>query len=219
MPIKRAESSIGWYKESKVVGENRRKGIRGNFMEFVEPIRDRKKIEAIKKLLRGSNLRDYVLFTFGINSGLRVSDLLKLQVVDVRDEKGRIKDRVTLREKKTGKSKTFPFSETVVKALKEYLVDKDLANSSALFPSRKGGGPITRQQAYRILNDAAKAVGLKDKIGTHTLRKTFGYHAYLTGVDITRIQALMNHSSPRETLRYIGITQDELDDVYLNLNL
>lgn len=188
-------------------------------MEFVEPIRDRKKIEAIKKLLRGSNLRDYVLFTFGINSGLRVSDLLKLQVVDVRDEKGRIKDRVTLREKKTGKSKTFPFSETVVKALKEYLVDKDLANSSALFPSRKGGGPITRQQAYRILNDAAKAVGLKDKIGTHTLRKTFGYHAYLTGVDITRIQALMNHSSPRETLRYIGITQDELDDVYLNLNL
>jgi len=219
MPIKRAESFIGWYKGSKVVGENRRKGMRGNLMEFVEPIRDRKKIEAIKKLLRGSNLRDYVLFTFGINSGLRVSDLLKLQVVDVRDEKGRIKDRVTLREKKTRKSKTFPFSETVVKALKEYLVDKDLVNSSALFPSRKGGGPITRQQAYRILNDAAKAVGLKDKIGTHTLRKTFGYHAYMTGVDITRIQALMNHSSPRETLRYIGITQDELDDVYLNLNL
>lgn len=188
-------------------------------MEFVEPIRDRKKIEALKKLLRGSNLRDYALFTLGINSGLRVSDLLKLQVADVKDEKGRIRDRITIREKKTGKSKTFPFSDTVIKALKEYLGDNALTNETALFPSRKGGKPITRQQAYRILNDAAKAVGIKDKIGTHTLRKTFGYHAYMAGVDITRIQALLNHSSPRETLRYIGITQDELDDVYLNLNL
>ncbi len=188
-------------------------------MEFVEPIRERKKIEAIKKLLRGSNLRDHVLFTLGINSGLRVSDLLTLQVADVRDEKGKIKDRVTLREKKTGKSKTFPFSENVVKALKEYIGESDLKNDEALFPSRKGGGAITRQQAYRILNDAAKAVGIKDRIGTHTLRKTFAYHAYMAGVDITRIQALLNHSSPSETLRYIGITQDELDDVYLNLNL
>lgn len=188
-------------------------------MEFVEPIRDRKKIEAIKKLLRGSNLRDYVLFTLGINSGLRVSDLLLLQVSDVRDEKGKVKDRVSIREKKTGKSKTFPFSDTVVKALKEYIGENDFTAGSALFSSRKGGGPITRQQAYRILNDAARAVGIKDKIGTHTLRKTFGYHAYTAGVDVTRIQALLNHSSPRETLRYIGITQDELDDVYLNLNL
>lgn len=186
-------------------------------MEFVEPIRDRKKIEAIKKVLRGSNLRDYVLFTLGINSGLRVSDLLKLKVSDVSDEKGRVKDRITLREKKTGKTKTFPFSDTVIKALKEYLLGTQFER--ALFPSRKGGGPITRQQAYRIINDAAKTVGIKDKIGTHTLRKTFGYHAYVAGVDVTRIQSLLNHSSPKETLRYIGITQDELDDVYLNLNL
>jgi integrase len=186
-------------------------------LEFVEPIRDRKKIEAMKKLLKGNNLRDYVLLTLGINSGLRVSDLLELRVTNVIDERGRIKDRITVREKKTGKSKTFPFSDTVNKALKEYL--PSLSIDSALFPSRKGGNPITRQQAYRILNDAAKTVGIKDKIGTHTLRKTFGYHAYISGVDVTRIQALLNHSSPRETLRYIGITQDELDDVYLNLNL
>jgi integrase len=188
-------------------------------MEFVEPIRDRKKIEAMKKLLKGSNVRDHVLFTLGINSGLRVSDLLKLRVSDVRDEKGKVRDRITVREKKTGKSKTFPFSDTVIKALKEYLSEVELSYEAALFPSRKGSEPITRQQAYRILNDAARAVGIKDKIGTHTLRKTFGYHAYVAGVDITRIQALLNHSSPRETLRYIGITQDELDDVYLNLNL
>lgn len=186
-------------------------------MEFVEPIRERKKIEAMKKLLKGSNLRDYVLFTLGINSGLRVSDLLQLRVAEVIDEKGKVRDRITVREKKTGKTKTFPFSDTVIKALHEYL--PSLSIDSVLFPSRKGGTPISRQQAYRILNDAAKAIGIKDKIGTHTLRKTFGYHAYLSGVDVTRIQALLNHSSPRETLRYIGITQDELDDVYLNLNL
>ncbi|SPF53465.1 putative integrase/recombinase YoeC [Candidatus Desulfosporosinus infrequens] len=186
-------------------------------MEYVEPIRDRKKIEAIKKILRGSNLRDYVLFTLGINFGLRVSDLLNLKVSDVLDEKGRVRDRITVREKKTGKTKTFPFSDIVIKALKEYLVDT--LSERALFPSRKGGGPITRQQAYRIINDAAKMVGIKGKIGTHTLRKTFGYHAYMSGVDVTRIQSLLNHSSPKETLRYIGITQDELDDVYLNLNL
>ena len=190
-------------------------------MEFVEPIRDRKKIELMKKVLKGTNLRDYVLFILGINSGLRVSDLLKLRVSDIRDEKGRVKDRITVREKKTGKSKTFPLSDNVVKALKEYISRNslDLEDESALFPSRKGGLPITRQQAYRILNHAAKSVGIKDKIGTHTLRKTFGYHAYLAGVDITRIQALLNHSSPRETLRYIGITQNELDEIYLNLNL
>lgn len=186
-------------------------------MEFVEPIRDRKKIEAMKKLLKGSNLRDYVLFTLGINSGLRVSDLLQLKVTDVLDENRKIKDRINLREKKTGKSKTFPLSDTVIKALREYVAA--LPTDSALFPSRKGGTPITRQQAYRVLNEAARTVGIKDKIGTHTLRKTFGYHAYIGGVDVTRIQALLNHSSPRETLRYIGITQDELDDVYLNLNL
>ncbi|AHF07078.1 site-specific integrase [Desulfitobacterium metallireducens] len=186
-------------------------------MEFVQPIRERKKIDAMKKLLKGSNIRDYVLFTLGINSGLRVSDLLQLKVADVIDEKGRIRDRITIREKKTGKTKTFPFSDTVIKALREYV--PNLSTGSALFPSRKGRTPITRQQAYRILNDAAKVIGVKDKIGTHTLRKTFAYHAYISGVDVTRIQALLNHSSPRETLRYIGITQDELDDVYLNLNL
>ncbi len=186
-------------------------------MEFVEPIRDRKKIEAMKKVLKGSNLRDHVLFTLGINSGLRVSDLLKLKVTDVLDERGRVKDRITVREKKTGKSKTFPFSDTVIKALKEYLMETH--PEATLFPSRKGGGPITRQQAYRIINDTARTVGIKDRIGTHTLRKTFGYHAYIAGVDVTRIQSLLNHSSPKETLRYIGITQDELDDVYLNLNL
>ena len=78
-----------------------------------------------------------------------------------------------------------------------------------LFASRKGEGPISRVQAYRILNKAAHDVGLKE-IGTHTLRKTFGYHFYRTNHNVAMLQQLFNHSSPAITLRYIGITQDEI---------
>lgn len=187
-------------------------------MEFVEPIRDRKQIEAMKKVLKAGSLRDYALFSLGINSGLRISDLLKLRVSDVADGKA-IRDRITIRETKTNKAKDFPLGKTVKKALQEYLFSASASPDAVLFPSRKGGGALTRQQAYNIINDAARAVGIKDNIGTHTLRKTFGYWAYKQGVDITMIQKLLNHSAPSVTLRYIGITQDQIDDVYLALEL
>ena len=212
-------------------------------MEFVQPIRDLKKIDTIKKLLKQRNLRDYCLFVLGINSGLRISDLLKLRIFDV-SEKGKIKDRIRLREKKTNKFKDFPLSNSTKSALKEYLKTREYNENEPLFISRKRNraatvgvseskdrnavnsevsrgnkGFLLRQQAYKIINDVAKAVGIKEKIGTHTLRKTFGYHAYNNGYDITLIQKLFNHSSPSVTLRYIGITQDEMDDVYLSLDL
>lgn len=183
-------------------------------MEYVEPIRDEKQIKGMASYLKGNNIRDYLLFILGINSGLRISDLLKLTVEDVLG-----KERITIREQKTGKTKDFPLSDTCKKAIKEYLGITN-RKSGYLFPSQKGGKPISRVQAYRILNDAAVHVGLTDEaIGTHTLRKTFGYWAYQKGVDITRIQKLLNHSAPSVTLAYIGITKDELDDIYINLNL
>ncbi|GMA65746.1 site-specific integrase (plasmid) [Alicyclobacillus fastidiosus] len=188
-------------------------------MEYVQPIRDKKQIDSIKKILRATNLRDHALFVLGINSGLRVSDLLKLKIRDVMDG-SKIQDRILLREQKTGKTKDFPLSDNARKALIEYIKTREgYSPDDALFASRKGGRSITRHQAYRIINDAARSVGIKENIGTHTLRKTFGYHAYQAGVDITRIQKLLNHSAPSVTLAYIGITQEELDDVYLNLNL
>ena len=187
-------------------------------MEFVQPIRDLKQIETMKKLLKQQNLRDYCLFVLGVNSGLRISDLLKLKVADV-IENGKIKDRIRLREKKTNKFKDFPLSEKTKQAIKEYLKTRDYTENEPLFISRKNKGFLLRQQAYKILNSVAKDVGIKEKIGTHTLRKTFGYHAHKNGYDITLIQKLFNHSSPSVTLRYIGITQEELDDVYLSLDL
>lgn len=182
-------------------------------MEYVEPIRDKKKLEAMKKVLRANSLRDYCLFVLGINSGLRISDLLCLRVEDVAN-----KDRISLREQKTGKAKDFPLSDTCRKAIGDYLGEQG-KTSGWLFPSRKGGNPISRIQAYRIINETARTVGVRDAIGTHTLRKTFGYWAYQQGVDITRIQKLLNHSAPSVTLAYIGITKEELDNVYISLNL
>lgn len=187
-------------------------------MEFVEPIRDRKQLENMKRYLKEKSLRDWLLFVIGINSGLRIGDLLKLTVADVKG-----KERITIREEKTGKAKDFPLSENSKKAINEYLKATNLTEG-VLFPSRKakgskGTGAISRQQAYDSINAAARAVGIKEAVGTHTLRKTFGYWAYKAGHDITRIQQLLNHAAPSVTLRYIGITKEELDNVYINLNL
>lgn len=115
-------------------------------IEFVQSIRDQKKIETMKMILKSQNIRDHCLFVLGINRGLRVSDLLKLIIADVLDERGKVKDRITI-------------------------------------------------------------------------RKIFAYHANKSGTDITLLQKILNHHSPATTLRYIGITQEEMDDVYLTVNL
>lgn len=188
-------------------------------MELVQPIRDKKKIDDMKKILKANNPRDYCLFVMGINSGLRISDLLKLKIEDVVTN-GKIKERIILREQKTNKTKDFPIGTASSKAIKEYLeIRNEYSPEEYLFKSRKGEAAISRGHAWRVISSAAESVGITDSIGTHTMRKTFGYWAFKSGVDITRIQKLLNHSSPGITLAYIGITQDELDDVYLNLNL
>ena len=190
-------------------------------MNTVEPIREKKTIEKMKKYLKEhKTLRDYTIFTLGINSGLRISDLLNLRVSDVIDSKGKMRNRISLSEKKTGKTKDFPISESSAKALNEFIATIDISNKDTpLFLSRQGGESVSRFQVYRIINDAAKHAKVSDLVGTHTMRKTFGYHAYKMGMDITLIQKLLNHSSPAITLSYIGITREDLDNVYMNLNL
>lgn len=191
-------------------------------MEFVQHIRELEKINIMKKYLKGSNIRDYCLFVLGINSGLRISDLLSLKVDDVIYKNMKAKDRIIIRECKTGKSKDFPISTSAKKAIIEYLSTRDYKLNEPLFISQKSNNglkAINRQRAYKVINDAARAAGIEENIGTHTLRKTFAYHAYKKGISIEIIQNLFNHSAPSITLRYIGITQDTLDAVYLNLNL
>ncbi len=192
-------------------------------MKTVQPIREIKKIETMKKILRVSGKRNEMLFVLGINSALRVSDLLGLKVGDVVDEARKVKEAVYLNERKTGKSKAFPLNDAAKKIIGEYVEEVKPDREAPLFPSRKsdkagGDKPISRVQAWEILSEAADAVGI-EHVGTHTLRKTFGYHIYMRTNNLGLVQKLLNHRSSGETLRYIGIEQDEMDEAYLSLNL
>jgi len=173
-------------------------------MEYVEPIRDKNKIELVKRILKEHGSRNFLLFLLGINSGLRISDILKLKVKDVKD-----RDYIEIKEQKTGKYKKFPITDYFRMQLEDYLIGK--SDSEWLFRSQRGNHPITRVQAYRIICNACNKAGIKTKIGTHTLRKTFGYHFYNEKKDIALLQSILNHSAPSITLRYIGINQDIID--------
>ncbi|MED4456133.1 site-specific integrase [Metabacillus fastidiosus] len=184
-------------------------------MQTVQPIKEKEKLEAIKKILRASSIRNELLFVLGINTGLRISDLLSLEIGDVKAS-----DKIEIREKKTKKQRTIAISRKTCRLIERYLKEErpNAEYGEPLFLSQKGG-PISRQHAYDILNKAARAVGISDRIGTHSLRKTFGYFAYKKGVDLAMIQKLLNHSSQAETLRYIGITQEQMDEIVLRLDL
>lgn len=80
----------------------------------------------------------------------------------------------------------------------------------------KFGNRLARVAAYYIIRTACEEAGLEDKFGTHTMRKTFGYHHYKKFKDVAMSQKIFNHSSPEITLRYIGIEQDEIDEIYAN---
>ena len=181
-------------------------------MKKVDPIRDIEKVKKMKSILKRQNFRDYLLFYLGINSGLRISDLLKLQVKDVKD-----KTSIRLVEQKTGKNKKIKMNHQLKNAIDDYITGLD--DQEYLFQSRKGDNkPISRVQAYRVLKKAAKELGL-EHIGTHTLRKTFGYHHYKQNKDVALLQRIFNHDSPSTTLEYIGISQEEIDNSYNDFHI
>lgn len=199
-------------------------------MEAVEPIRHKSDIEKMKRLFRQKSLRDYALFTLGINTGLRISDLLALTVGDVLAGKGsrvHIADKLTLREIKTRKRRNIMLNETVRSALALYLRTRERRYpEDPLFLSRqrqKDGTlrTLSRSQAYHIIVDTARAAGIVSRVGTHTMRKTFGYFLYDNGKGkpIEFLMKIFGHSSPDVTLRYIGITQEEIDETYMDFSL
>lgn len=179
-------------------------------MNFVEPIRKIEDLEEMKSYLRKSKERDYILFVCGIYSTLRISDLLPLKKKDFAGE------RLLLIEKKTGKKKEIFISPKLRRELKPYLIH--LNDDEYLFKSQKGNNkPITRTTAYRILRAAAEECGIK-RIGTHSMRKTFGYHLYQKTKNLALLQELFSHSSEAITLRYIGVNQDMLDKAFKDID-
>ncbi|MEK4187202.1 MULTISPECIES: site-specific integrase [unclassified Paenibacillus] len=174
-------------------------------MNFVQPIRDQETIDEIKEFLKGQSDRNHLMFVFGINTGLRIQDILKLRVRDVSGE------QIVMTEMKTKKRKFIQLNPTLKREIKKYTADMD--KDDYLFPSRQGGKnkPIKRDMAYKVMRKAADEFGLVD-IGTHTLRKTFGYHMYQKTKDITLVQNLLNHSDKSITMRYIGMDQDMMNN-------
>lgn len=136
-----------------------------------------------------------------LTHGLRISDIIKLRVADVREPNGAMRPYISIIKKKTSKAKKFPIYNGLLSSLSEYT--QNMEQGDYLFKSQKSKiRPITSVQAYRILNETARAIGLED-IGTHSMRKSFGYHHYQQNKDVALLQTIFNHSSPSITLKYI----------------
>lgn len=132
-------------------------------------------------------------------------DFVQFKVKDVRG-----KDEVPIRERKTGKEKLIPINATLRRAINEYT--KDMKPNDYLFPSRQRDEnnltrPITRERAYQILQGAADHFNL-ERIGTHSMRKTYGFHLYEKEKDIALLMYIFNHSTEAITMRYIGKNQE-----------
>ncbi|ENQ3080969.1 MULTISPECIES: site-specific integrase [Bacillus] len=172
-------------------------------MNFVQPIRDPEQIQQIKDYLKEKSERNYILFVVGVNTGLRISDILKLKIGDLKGS------HISMREMKTGKQKRIQITAALRRELKWFIEERE--DHEYLIKSRQGSNkPIGRSMAYKILRSTAAEFGI-DEIGTHTLRKTFGYHMYMQTKNIALLMEIFNHSSERVTLRYIGVNQDAMD--------
>ena len=195
-------------------------------MNFVEPIRDRKKIAQIKNQLRGQcRFRDLFLFVVGINTALRISDLLTLRIDHFIDEQKRVRQRFWIHEQKRGKRHEVVLNNSIRETFEEYLtaypgVDQD--PDHFIFFNTKANdfsASIRRGQAWKSITSICREVGVRGNFGTHSLRKTWGYHARMQGVDLALIMHQLNHESIAYTKRYLGITDDELHAVSQRLNL
>jgi integrase len=181
----------------------------------VEPITNTKDIKSIKKILV-NRPRDLLLFTMAINTGHRVQDLLALKVLNVRYVG--INERVCLKEKKTGKENVFIMNKEIRKALDNYLGYAKPQDDHYLFKSRKGRNyPLTTYAVTMMVQRWCDEINLKINAGAHTLRKTWCYHQRITyGVSWELLSKRLNHSTPSITRRYIGVQQEEVEEILMH---
>ena len=180
-------------------------------MTTVEPIRNIEDIRKIEKILLNQSKRNLLIFTIGINCGLRISDILALNVGDVKG-----KTHIELIEKKTGKYKKYLINSKLKLMFAEFTKNKNAKDPLfvSIFNNR-----MERVAAYYIIRTACEKANIKAKIGTHSMRKTFGYHHYKKFKDLAILQKIFNHSTPQTTLRYIGIEQEQIDESYASFVL
>lgn len=191
-------------------------------MAATEPIRDKKNVGRMASYyLKKGQLRNYVLIIMGVHTALRISDLLRLTWDDVYDFSAKcFRSHIRITEKKTGKSKTVALNKEIIRALGLFAGStKKQGSGRFLFENnRKTRAAISRIQAYRLIREAVEAIGLQGQISCHSLRKTFGYHAWKKGVSPVVIMDIYNHTSFDVTRRYLGVCQDDRDKVYINMS-
>lgn len=180
-------------------------------MKFVDPIRNVKKLRKMGSYLKKKSPRDYMLFLLGMYSALKMSDILKLQVSDVMLGK-----RTVIKKFKLSRGVDSPLRQSVRKELLEYVTKH--CEGGYLFPSRTGDSHIGRQQAYLILNDAARQAGIAESVGAQVLRKTSFYWAYKGGTSLEVIQKALGHGSVHMTVQYLGLTFEDLEEAGILLD-
>ena len=191
-------------------------------MGKTQPIRNRSDIRKLKQYYLDRNqIRNYAMITLAVNTSLRIGDLLRLKWEDVYDfETQRYRDHISLTEQKTGKKNLIALNKEAAAALRVLQRTAGPRPGDVIFRSRSGDNrPIDRTWAFRIVRGAAEDLHLEGTISCHSLRKTFGYHAWKSGVPPALIMAVYNHSSLEITKRYLAIDQDDRDQVFLKMNL
>jgi len=181
----------------------------------VEPIRELKDVKAVKRLL-ADKPRDLAIFTLGINTNLRASDLLKITVGMVRNLKP--EEHFTIRETKTGKDRSITVNKTVHTAIRDLLelYSPSTPDSAPLFQSRKGNKALCVPYLNSLVKSWCKEINLKGNYGSHSLRKTFGYmHRTINKTDLPTLMQMFNHSSQKQTLDYLCIQPEEIKNAYM----
>lgn len=187
------------------------------------PIRHKEEIEQIKQyFLDKKNYRDYALFVLGINTALRISDIINLQWNEVYNfEQQKYREHLIVQEQKTGKRACVAINKSCVHAL-SLLKEHNKENQQNGYIFYSGGDAckhISRNRAWHIIKKAAADNHIDGNISCHSLRKTFGYHAWQTGIPPALIMEIYNHSNINITKRYLSINQDEKDKLFNQLNL
>lgn len=179
-----------------------------------EPIRTVEAIQQIKANLRDRSIRDYALFVVGINTAFRCGDLVSITVGDVRGKKAG--DDILIREEKTNKLRRVTLNEQSANAISMLLrTDPECSDHDFLFRGQRG--QLSVSYVNRLVKRWCEEVGLSGQFGSHTLRKTFCYTLYTKhSVPLELLMQILNHSSPRQTLQYICIQQEEIKQAYLN---
>lgn len=192
-------------------GQNYNHPVRGSEIR-VDPIRDPKDIQAIKRLL-ADKPRDLCLFVLGINTNLRASDLIRIRSSQVRDLKPM--DEISIIEKKTGKLRRISLNKSCIEVIKRLMDSREYQDNEALFIGKRG--PLSVGSVNRLVKGWCKAIKLRGNFGSHTLRKTWGYHQRLTfGASLPELMTCFNHSSQRQTLDYLCIQPEEIRSIYAN---